>query len=67
MTVLHSSVQQSTVYVLFDPTVLQHEYFYLSDDQFSGRVFGVTELLSETQREAVLRRIAAVRTEVVQL
>lgn len=42
-------------------------FAHLNDDEFSGRVLGVAQLLSEAQRDAALRRLAAVWTEVVQL
>lgn len=43
------------------------QYLYLHNDEFSGWVLSVTQLFPKTQGDAALRRLATVRTEVVQL
>lgn len=42
------------------------KHVHLHNNEFLRRVFSGTQLFSETQSDAALRRLAAVRTEVVQ-
>lgn len=48
------------------PEVWRRANIHLHDDQFPGQVLRGTELFSETQREATLRGLTAIWTEVFQ-